>query len=188
MLVKESKIRVLENFYGVDYALLGKPVSEASVCCPFLTEEYLSTKGALMSCLVEMYKEIEHSPKATKTSIKESDLHLLAKKSAKVARENAKLSVGSEKGRARIKKAVSEALQISKKQKKVNIDSIVKNKTQLEAFVSCLDSMLIGRALKESKNPTALKETWTGKILKEAYLSLRTALAESAIEILENKI
>ena len=54
-LKKESKIRVLENFYSLDYVLFGKPVSKVDICCPVFVEEYLSIKGALMSLVIEMY-------------------------------------------------------------------------------------------------------------------------------------
>ena len=62
-LKKESKIRVLENFYSLDYVLFGKPVSKVDTCCPVFVEEYLSVKGALLSTVVEMYNLINYSPK-----------------------------------------------------------------------------------------------------------------------------
>jgi len=46
MLSTESKIRVLENFYALDYVFFGKPVQEVEFCCPLVKEEYLSVKGA----------------------------------------------------------------------------------------------------------------------------------------------
>ena len=33
MLQKESKIRVLENFYSLDYVFFGKPVQKMKGCC-----------------------------------------------------------------------------------------------------------------------------------------------------------
>ena len=54
MLSKESKIRVLENFYGVDYVFFGKPVGKIDSCCPIIKEEYVSIKGALLSVFVEL--------------------------------------------------------------------------------------------------------------------------------------
>ena len=49
MLSKESKIKILENFYGLDYVFFGKPVKEIQTCCAALVEDYVSVKGALMS-------------------------------------------------------------------------------------------------------------------------------------------
>lgn len=34
-MVKESKVRLLENYYGLDFVAFGKPVKKVNVCCPF---------------------------------------------------------------------------------------------------------------------------------------------------------
>ena len=60
MLSKESKIRVLENFYAIDYIFFGKPLKKVTSCCPLIKEDYLSIKGALMSVFIEMAKMVEH--------------------------------------------------------------------------------------------------------------------------------
>ena len=39
MLLKESKIRVLENFYALDYVFFGKSVNKVDTCCPLVREE-----------------------------------------------------------------------------------------------------------------------------------------------------
>ncbi len=54
MLQKESKIRVLENFYGLDYVFFGKPVQKMQGCCEALAEDYMTIKGAFMSLMIEM--------------------------------------------------------------------------------------------------------------------------------------
>ena len=38
-LPKESKIRLLENFYATDYVFFGKRITEMSTCCPVLVED-----------------------------------------------------------------------------------------------------------------------------------------------------
>ena len=40
MLQKESKIRVLENFYALDNVFFGKPVQKMKSCCEALAEDY----------------------------------------------------------------------------------------------------------------------------------------------------
>jgi len=102
-LKKESKIRVLENFYSLDYALFGKPISEVDVCCPVFLEEYITTKGALMSLVIEMYKLVKHTPDVIVERLDSRDIMLMAKDSAIVARENCKKLVTSKKGRAEVK-------------------------------------------------------------------------------------
>ena len=62
MLLKESKIRILENFYALDYIFFGKPVKKMNACCAALVEDYLAIKGALSSVIIEMLKLIQHSP------------------------------------------------------------------------------------------------------------------------------
>ncbi len=183
-MLKESKIRVLENFYAIDYTLFGKPVKESKVCCPFFVEEYLSTKGALVSALVEMYKLIGHTPTNIPKVLNEGELIKMAKKTAKIAKENAKLNLSSDAGRASVKKSIRESL-ASSKGKKINIESEVQRELRKRAFALALDSMLVNRVLKESKSVKKLNE-WEGKVIKEAYITLRNALIESALAILEN--
>lgn len=183
-MLKESKIRVLENFYAIDYTIFGKPVKEAKVCCPFFVEEYLSTKGALVSALVEMYKLVEHTPKNIPKVLSEGELIAMAKKTAKIAKENAKLSLASDEGRASVKKSIRESL-ASNKGKKIKLESEVQRELRKKAFSLALDSMLVNRVLKESKSVNKLNE-WEGKVIKEAYITLRDALIESALAILEN--
>lgn len=183
-MLKESKVRVLENFYAIDYTLFGKSVSEAKVCCPFFKEEYMSTKGALVSALIEMYKLIEHQPKNIGKVISETELISMAKKTAKVARENAKLTLSSDEGRESVKKSIRESL-ASSKNKKIKLEAEVQRELRKKAFSLALDSMLVNRVLKESKSVKKLNE-WEGKVLKEAYKTLRDALVESALTILEN--
>lgn len=183
MLTKDSKIKILENFYSIDYALLGKPVSEIGICCPFFLEEYLSIKGALMSVVKEMYQIIDHSPKpicegkVTRKILKESAIM-----SARNARSEAKKLVSSQMGRESVKKRVSESL---KSGEGLNVDQVVQENIRRKAFSLSIDSILIGSAVTESENPTSLN-SWNGKILEDAYKILRDQLVESASSILEN--
>ena len=88
-MLKESKIAVLENFYGIDYVLFGQPIAKVESCCPLLKEDYLSIKGALLSVYIEMLKLIEHEPRQLKEFVDSDGLKLRAKNSARIAREYA---------------------------------------------------------------------------------------------------
>jgi hypothetical protein len=184
-LKKESKIRVLESFYSLDYTLFGKPITEMDVCCPVFVEEYLSVKGALLSLVVEMYKLVKHSPAVVTEKIDTKTLLKNARKSAIVARENCQKLVTSKKGRENVKKDLRESL--SKTDEKVDVEKLVQEKIRSKAFSLAVDNLLIGRAITESKKYDKLN-TWNGRIVEDAYKILRDNLVECAMGILENTI
>lgn len=180
---KESKIRILENFYSLDYVLFGKPISKVDMCCPVFAEEYLSVKGALMSLVVEMYKLIKHSPKTITEKVEVKDLLKMAKESAVVARDNSKKLVTSKKGRDDVKTQLRESILNTKKG--LNIEKLVQEKIRTKAYSLAVDNLLIGRAITESKKFDKLN-TWNGRIIEDAYKILRDNLVESAMNIIEN--
>ena len=181
MLSKTSKLMILENFYSIDYILLGKPVREASesVCCPFFLEEYLQLKGALLSTLTEIYDAIEYEPtmnvKDKTTLIKES----------KVAAKNAKNSAAklllTSEGKKYVQNALNESIACDNK---INPEILANDVVRKKAMSLALDSLLIGRTVTESYNFDELN-SWNGKIFEEAYKNLRDRIVESAIFILD---
>lgn len=183
MLLKESKIRVLENFYGIDYTLFGKPLSEIKSCCPVVKEEYYSVKGALLSVYIEMLKLMEHNPKSIDEKVGSKQLHSMARESAKNARHASQKVVTTEQARADIKAELKEALDADKS---IDISNVVETKIREKAFRLAIDNMLVGRALQESKNINALNE-WTGKIIEDSYKILRDNLCELAMMILSDE-
>lgn len=183
MLKKESKIRILENFQSIDYVLFGKPVTKVGVCCPVMIEEYLTVKGALMSLMIEMYKLVKHSPETITEKVDVDTLKEMAKESALVARENSKALVASESGRKDVKKSLHESL--SKTKKDVNVEKLIQEKIRDKAYCLAIDNLLVGRAITESKKYDKLN-TWNGKLIEDAYKTLRDNLVECAIQILEN--
>lgn len=182
MLTKESKLRVLENFYALDYIFFGKPLKENKVCCPIVVEEYLTTKGALMTAFVEMVKEVDHKPKKINEAEK-LDSKILTKKAknaAKHARENSVKILSSDKGRKFVKESVKQELQDSKN---VDIDQEIPEKTREAAYKFAVDNLLMARTLMESENVEKLN-TWEGRLVEDAYKLLRDSLIESAMVIL----
>ena len=180
MLSKESKIRVLENFYAIDYVFFGKPVSRVETCCPLVKEEYLSVKGALMSVFIEMAKLVEHKPKVIKESVDSKVLMKSARSSAKIARENSQKIVSTEKARKNIKESLKEAL---KEDANLSVTGLVEKAIRTKAFSLAVDNLLIARSLKESKNVKALNE-WEGRIVEDSYKVLRDSVVEAAYQIL----
>jgi len=182
MLSKESKIKVLENFYGVDYVFFGKGLKTVSNCCPVVKEEYLSIKGALMSVYIEMLKLMEYSPAPLQEKIGSSALMANARASAKAARFAAQKVVTTEAARKDIKAELKESLNQNKDQ---DVASLVESKIREKAFRLAVDNMLVARALTEAKNLKGMKE-WSGKIIEDSYKILRDSLCETAMLILDD--
>jgi len=182
-MLKESKIRILENFYGIDYIFFGKPLKSVQNCCPIIKEEYISVKGALLSVFIEMMKLIEHEPNIINEKITSKQLLEMAKLSAKHARNNSKKIVTSEQARIDIKNDLKEALE---KDSNVNISSIVEEKIREKAFRLSIDNLLVAKALNESKSIKVMNE-WTGKIIEDSYKILRDSLCELAMVILDDR-
>ena len=182
MLTKESKIRVLENFYGIDYILFGKSVKDVVNCCPIIKEEYVQVKGALLSVYIEMLKLMGHKPAAISEKVGTDKLMVMAKESAKNSRYAAKKIVTTEKARVDIKNELKEALQENK-----NLDpsKVVESKIREKAFRLAIDNMLVARSLTESKNVKMMNE-WEGQIIEDSYKILRDNLCEIAMMILDD--
>jgi len=180
MLLKESKIRVLENFYALDYVFFGKPISEVKTCCPLVKEEYLSIKGALMSVYLEMLKLVEHSPNPSAEKVSSKELMIDAKYAATVARNEAEELVTTDKSRQNIKTSIREALNGNEE---VDITALVEQKIREKAFALAIDNLLVGRAIVEALNLETLN-SWEGEIIEDSYKILRDNLVEAAYQIL----
>jgi len=182
MLSKESKIRVLENFYGLDYTFFGKPLLKVENCCPIVKEEYMSVKGALLSIFIEMLKLVDHKPTIINEKLSSKDIHRLAREGARFARKISKKVVTTEKARIDIKADLKQSL---KEDKNLDVTSMVETKIREKAFRLAVDSLLIARTLQESENVKTLN-TWEGKIIEDSYKILRDGLCEAAALILDD--
>ena len=183
MLSKESKIRVLETFYGVDYVLFGKPLTKVPNCCPVIKEEFLSIKGALLSVYIEMLKLLDHNPEILEEKITSKTLVSMAKESAKTSRFASQKVVTTEQARKDIKNELKEAL---KEDKDLDVPKLVETKIREKAFRLALDNLLVARALHEAKNLDSMN-SWTGRIVEDSYKILRDNLCETAIMILDDE-
>lgn len=184
MLTKEAKIKVLENFYALDYVFFGKPLTEVVNCCPLLKEDYLSIKGALLSVSMEMMNLIGYAPKAISEKILTPQLKKLALESAKTSRVAAQRTVQTEKARIDVKNEVKAALSEGKK---IDVPQLVETKIREKAYRLAVDNLLVAKTLVESRNYKALN-TWAGKIVEDSYKVLRDNLCESAMVIVETEI
>jgi len=178
-LTKESKIRVLENFYATDYILFNESVKNVAGCCPVLIEDYLSIKGALMSVVVEMFNLTSHKPYVITEHVDSKKLIVMAKESASAAKANSKNILESVKAKQDIKTEIRESIEADKKS---NVEEVINNKIQEKSFKLGLDNLLIARMISESDDYQKLN-TWSGKIIEDAYKILRDSLVESAMTI-----
>ena len=180
MLLKESKIKVLENFYALDYIFFGRPVSEVSSCCPLVKEEYLSIKGALMSVFLEMLRLMEHAPDENANRLTSTELMAEARAAAQLSRNEAERIVSSEKSRDDIKISVRESMVGAKD---VDISDLVESKNREKAFSLAVDHLLIGGTINEAAAADQMS-SWEGEIIEDSYKILRDNLVEAAHDII----
>lgn len=181
MLSKESKIRVLENFYGLDYVFFGKPLTRVESCCPLIKEDYLSVKGALLSVFIEMLKLVDHQPPTVEGQVRTPELLEMARESAGSAREASRRVVTTEKARNDIK---GELREVMEEGESVDVAALVEETIREKAFSLAVDNLLVARILNESANMNALNE-FEGKIVEDSYKILRDNLCETAGLILD---
>jgi len=183
MLSKESKIRVLEGFYGLDYLFFGKQLKDLKID-PAIAENYLVLKSALSSVVVEMFKIVDHQP-VIKEKIDASALLECAKRDAEASKIICKKLVVTEDGKEDIKAQVKELLkENSDIVKEVPISQIVKEEVERKAFSLAIDTLLIAKMLRESKRYQALNEA-EGRVLEDSYKLIRDSLIEAANIIIE---
>jgi len=181
MLLKESKIRVLENFYALDYIFFGKPLTRVESCCPLIKEDYLSVKGALLSVFIEMLKLVDHKPTVVEGQVRTPELLEMARGSARSAREASARVVTTEKARNDIKAELRQTLDEGES---VDVAALVEETIRDKAFGLAIDNLLVARILSESANMNALNE-FEGKIIEDSYKILRDSLCETAVLILD---
>jgi len=182
MLSKESKIRVLENFYALDYIFFGKPLKKVDSCCPLVKEDYISIKGALLSVFIEMTKMVNHSPDTLEERMSTKRLLSNARAYAKDARQASRVVVKTERARNDIKRELKAVI---KEGEDHDIPSLIENKIREKAFRLAVDNLLIARMLNESKDIKSLND-WSGKIVEDSYKILRDNLCETANLILDS--
>ena len=181
---KQTKYRVMECFKAVDSILLSKPLNECGKISQDLKEDYLNTKGAMFSMVIDAYKMTNVTPKTVYENVSAKQIKVLSENSANIAKTNSKKLITSERGLRAVRTEVSQILS-SKKVK--NINSLINSVVEEKAMEMALDDLLMARALRESVDPSAMA-TKNGRLVEDAYKYLRSALVEISREInkLEN--
>jgi hypothetical protein len=181
MLKNNSKKRILENFKALDFIFFGKPIDEVETCCPFLKEDYLSTKGMFFSIIIEIYDLINHNPKSDNFNEIQNinDLIESSKKSAKVAVENSKKILNTKNGKKTLVEQINRSLKNDENQ---NLNDVVQEEIKRKAFSIAIDNIIIAKAIRETENYKNLN-SWKGGVLEEAYKTVRDNLIETSIII-----
>jgi len=176
-MLKESKLRVMENFYSIDYALFGKPVKNIDTCCPDTIREFITVKGALLSVMVEMYKLLDHRPETITEKVDANHLKQVAREAAEIARNNSKVLVASHEGKESVKENMQAEIEAAGEAADVN--AIVEDTIRSKAYALAIDNLLIARTLNECEDVSKMND-WEGLILEDAYKILRDSLVDVA--------
>lgn len=183
-LSKESKMQILENFYGLDYIFFNKPLKELDYCCPALAEEYVNLKGALMSVFIEMLKLMEHKPALNEEKVTVAEIRENASRSADRARFASSKLMQTEAARTSIKDSLIESMALENDEEvdpKVFIEFQIKTKS----YALAVDNLMLAKPLSESEDVKAMLG-FEGKLLEDSYKILRDGLCECALIILED--
>jgi len=176
-MLKESKLRVMENFYSIDYALFGKPVKKIDTCCPDTIREFITVKGALLSVMVEMYKLLDHKPDMITEKVTATHLKQIAREAATIARNNSKVLIASHEGKQSVKESLQD--EINEAGEYSDVEAVVEDTIRSKAYALAIDNLLIARTLNECENVSRMND-WEGLILEDAYKILRDSLVDVA--------
>lgn len=179
-LSKSARVKFLENFEAIDYIMFGKPVCELKdVCCRDTLIEYITTKAALLSNLIDICKLVEYAP-SDGVPINMNVFHENVVEAAKMARKGASKLIKTEKAIAEIKEAVSKLL---KENQNLNPNQISEVAAKSKALCLAVDELLIKRTLFESKRYNKITEDFPGKIQIDSYQFLRDDLVSLGVII-----
>lgn len=169
---KSTKSEVLKHWFGIDSILLGGPAKEVLKEENF--EQYLSTKGALLSNLYEIYQKIGYESEDTYGTVKEmadasSELAKSSKERANKILENA--SVG---------KLVRDEIKEMGDVEGLTGQQVARYVVLKRRNAIALDSMLLENIVEgESKKELA---DWQGRVLIDAHKTLRDSLIDISLQ------
>ncbi len=183
-LSKESKMQILENFYGLDYVFFNKPLKELDYCCPALAEEYVNLKGALMSVFIEMLKLMEHQPPLQEDKVTVAKVRENASRSADRSRFAASKLMQTEAAKESIKDSLIESMAMETEEE-VDPKVFIEFQIQTKSYALAVDNLMLAKPLSEAKDVQAMLD-FEGKLLEDSYKILRDGLCECALIILDD--
>lgn len=185
-LSKESKLQVLENFYGLDYIFFGQPLKEMDYCCPALAEEYVNLKGAMMSIFIEMLKLMEHQPQELTEKMSIAQIRERASQSADNSKFASSKLMQTEAAKASIKDSLIETLALeSDDDDEIEPSAFIEFQIKTKSYALAVDNLMLAKPLSEAKEVKAMLG-FEGKLLEDSYKILRDGLCECALIIIED--
>ena len=183
-LSKESKMQILENFYGLDFVFFNKPLKELDYCCPALAEEYVNLKGALMSVFIEMLKLMEHQPAITEEKVTVAQIRENASRSADKSRFAASKLMQTESAKESIKDSLIESMAMETEEE-IDPKAFIEFQIQTKSYALAVDNLMLAKPLSEANDVKAMLG-FEGKLLEDSYKILRDGLCECALIIIED--
>jgi hypothetical protein len=184
-LSKESKVQVLENFYGLDYVYFNTPLKELDYCCPALAEEYVNLKGALMSVFIEMLKVMNHSPEIIDEKVTIAQIRENASINADRSRFASSKLMQTEAARSSIKDSLIENLALEESEDEINPQEFIEFLIKTKSYALAVDNLMLAKPLSEASDVKAMLG-FEGKLLEDSYKILRDGLCECALIIIED--
>lgn len=169
---KSMKAEVLKHWFGLDSILFGRKATES------LTEEilsnYLTTKGALLSNLFEIYKKI-----GLKSNVNFETVAEMVKESMELAntsKKRAKELLESESVTKMVREEIKDIGSVESLSEKEVARYVISKRRNAVA----IDSMLLETII--TKEQKKLLNDWKGKILVNAHKLLRDNLIEISMQ------
>ena len=169
---KSTKSEVLKHWFGIDQVLFGR--SATSHLSEDNLLQYLTTKGALLSNLFEIYEKLGYSKEKNYQTVKEMKQHAIQE--AKNCKVKAKKLLESESVLKMVKQEIKE-MSVSESLSDEQVAKFVISKRR---NAISLDSMMIESVL-TTENKTLISD-WQGKVLVDAHKTLRDSLIDIAME------
>ena len=166
---KGRKTVILENWFTVDQILFGRPAKE--VLSEDKMNQYLTSKGAFLSNLYEIYSRLGYSPELDFDKI--SDMVESARNVAKEAMVKAKDYIQH----ASVSKLVKEEIQNTSKLEGLKEEQVAKFVVLKRMNAVAIDSALLESVVSESPNKDQIAD-WQGKVLIDAHKTLRDNLID----------
>ncbi len=166
---KGIKTEVLEHWMGIDFILFGDK-NPKDVLKEDSYKNYITTKGAFLSNLYEIYMLIGYNSDSKFNTVKEMKENSI--KLANEAKNKSKDKIQNESVLKLIKEEVSEFL----KDQKLNEQEMAKRVVSRRHKAISLDSLVLENALR--KGCKYCLTDWRGKVLIDAHKTLRDNLID----------
>jgi len=166
---KGRKTVILESWFVIDQILFGRPAKE--VLSEDKMSQYLTSKGAFLSNLYEIYSRLGYSPDSDFDKI--SDMVESARLVATEATKKAKDYVQH----VSVSKLVKEEIQKTSELEGLKEEQVAKFVVLKRMNAVAMDSALLETIVKESKKQDQVSD-WQGKVLIDAHKTLRDNLID----------